>query len=114
MVRLLINNIDDLLSELSEKKLFCYGAGTHFDEIMDRYSYCNLSRYVNGIIDSNVEMCGTSKEYRGINIPIITLQEFTASDVKDAVLLITNYANFMDIIDCINISTMLICNHKIQ
>jgi hypothetical protein len=100
MVKLIIDDIHGLLKDIQGKELLCYGAGNYFEEIMNRYSEYGLSRYVKGIVDGNEKLRNQHKKYQDRIYPIITKSELiNITNAEKIVLLITNYHQYMDIIE---------------
>lgn len=99
MVNLCSDGIQGLISKIGKKKLICFGAGKHFDTIMNLYSTYQLWNYVNYIVDNNKELYNTYREYYGKQFKIISLNELKAKEkMNNVVLLVSCHLYSMDIV----------------
>ena len=99
MVRVKHDGIRGLLKEASIKSLICFGAGRHFNTVMELYAPWKLEHYVEFIIDNNIKLADSKKVYKDKEFevkPIGVLQEYTN---KEIVILITCHLASMDIVE---------------
>ena len=100
MVEIKADGINGLLEEIKRKKLICFGAGNHFDSIMNLYASYQLVSYVNCILDNNSNLFGKKKVYGGKEFEIMSIEELKKKEnIKDIVVLVTSHLYSMDIVE---------------
>lgn len=103
MVKIINENYNSFIQDISDKKLFLYGAGERTRRIYDTFA---LKGRVKAIIDKDEK----KKVFRGENekIPIITIEEFKKNeDIAKSVILIVPTYVYLEIIKELDADKML-------
>ncbi|MFV0518769.1 MAG: glycosyltransferase family 32 protein [Lachnospirales bacterium] len=99
MVKLNSNGIDGLIENLKDKELICFGAGNHFQTVMNLYKMYDLVSYCKCIIDNNKNLDGKLRKYGNVAFNIHSLEFIKNVINKDKhVILITCHFKSMEVL----------------
>lgn len=101
MVRVRVDGIDGLLKEIQQgKSLICFGAGGHFDTIMNSFEPYQLSKEVKYILDNHPDFYKGSRIFGDYKYTVISPDDLELQeDKRNIVLLITSHAYAMEIVE---------------
>ncbi len=100
MIRMKTDGIRGLLVELEKKKLICFGAGNHFDTVMNLYTVYSLQDHVEYLLDNNPQLWGAIKRFGPKEYRIMSLDQFIRQEQPEqVVLLVTNHLHAMEIVE---------------
>ncbi len=100
MVRMKTDGIQGLQRELEEKRLICFGAGNHFDTVMNLYLAYALERRVEYLMDNNPALWGTKRRFGSVEYDITSLDQMIRQErLERVVILVTNHLYAMEIVD---------------
>ena len=99
MVNIESNGIDGLINSLKEKKLICFGAGKHFDTVMDLYQSYNLASHCSLIIDNNQELRGKQRLWNEYSYRVESVESLINKyNISEYLILVTCHLYSMEII----------------
>lgn len=100
MVRIKCDGINSLCNKIKKKKLVCFGAGKHFDTVMDLYKSFDLASHIVAIIDNDSRLTKTERTWDGYSFTIESLSFINEmNDPTEYVFLITCHLYSMEIVE---------------
>lgn len=117
MVNLRMDGKSEFLKDISSKKIYCFGAGRLFRRFLSNYSEVKVC----GVIDNYLADKQSHMVVDGIQIPILSLEEYGLIHDSDSVLVITagayeeiiqqlDFTRAIDGMDCF--LTLFLCNQE--
>lgn len=100
MVKIKCDGINALREKLKDKKLICFGAGRHFDTVMNLYKSFDLASHIAVIIDNDSRLRRTERIWNGHKFVIESIEFINEIDnLQECVFLITCHLYSMEIIE---------------
>lgn len=100
MVRIKCDGINSLYNKIRNKKLICFGAGRHFDTVMNLYKSFDLASHIVAIIDNDSRLRKSERVWNGKKFIIEALDYINEIDnPQEYVFLITCHLYSMEIVE---------------
>lgn len=99
MVHIQGGNIDNLIEQSNGRKVICFGAGNHFNYILDQFLKEKLYKYIDLIIDNKEDLCGKTKYYKEKAYPIFSFNDLCEyAEISKLLVIITSHWYINEII----------------
>ncbi len=99
MVNICADGIKGLYKKLNDKELICFGAGEHFNTVMELYATYGLYKRVSLILDNNIKLWGNVKRYKEYEYCIESIKSIKGGSSPSIIILITCHLYSMDIVE---------------
>lgn len=91
----------DLFIAMNSKRVICWGIGNYFQAFIDSCSEFIDTLNLVYLIDNNVETQNSYREVRGMNIPVVSFEEYLCNRQENDLIIITT-VHYKEIIEQMN------------